>query len=298
MERPIGRFLWVFVHLTKLIRAAAHALVCAALLAMKPTYVLSEQPTRVVSINLCTDQLALILAESGQLVSVSKLSHDPDVSPLVELALSLPSNGSGAEEVFLLKPDLVLAGTFTAPATLSLLKRLGIKVETFPPSNALEDIPKRLLQMGKVLGREKPAKLIVERFNSQLDELRTSIKTKRPRAALTYVNNFTSGNNTLVGDMLSYAGFDNAATQAGISSYGTLSLEELVMLEPEVVIQGRNYPGAARAEDNLNHPALINLTNTTLVTDLTNRDWICDTPYTLNAVKALQELRLSVEDGS
>ncbi|MAT88508.1 MAG: cobalamin ABC transporter substrate-binding protein [Aestuariivita sp.] len=268
------------------------------MLAMSPTFVLPEQPKRVVSINLCTDQLALMLAKSGQLVSISKLSHDPDVSPLVEKALSLPSNGSGAEEVFLLKPDLVLAGTFTAPATLNLLRRLGIKVETFPPSEAIEDIPKRLLQMGKALGREKAAKQIIERFNNQLKELRTSIKKQRPRAALTYVNSFTSGDNTLVGDMLIYAGFDNAATQAGISSYGTLSLEELVMLEPEVVIQGRNYPGAARAEDNLNHPALVNLTNTDLITDLINRDWICDTPYILNAVKALQELRLSVEDGS
>ena len=286
------------MHLTKLIRAAAHALVCTAMLAMSPTFVLPEQPKRVVSINLCTDQLALMLAKSGQLVSISKLSHDPDVSPLVEKALSLPSNGSGAEEVFLLKPDLVLAGTFTAPATLNLLRRLGIKVETFPPSEAIEDIPKRLLQMGKALGREKAAKQIIERFNNQLKELRTSIKKQRPRAALTYVNSFTSGDNTLVGDMLIYAGFDNAATQAGISSYGTLSLEELVMLEPEVVIQGRNYPGAARAEDNLNHPALVNLTNTDLITDLINRDWICDTPYILNAVKALQELRLSVEDGS
>lgn len=296
MELLTGRFLWVFVHLTKLIRAAAHALFCAAMLAMSPTFALSEPPKRVVSINLCTDQLALMLAKSGQLISVSKLSHDPEVSPLVEEALSLPSNGSGAEEVFLLKPDLVLAGTFTAPATLNLLRRLGIKVETFAPSDTLEDIPKRLLQMGKALGRVKPAEIVVEEFYTQLEELRSSIKTQRPRAALTYVNSFTSGNNTLVGDLLSYAGFDNAATYAGISSYGTLTLEELIMLEPEVVIQGRNYPGAARAEDNLNHPALVNLANTALITNLINRDWICGTPYIINAVKALQQLRLSVED--
>jgi iron complex transport system substrate-binding protein len=256
-----------------------------------------EEPQRVVSINLCTDQLALMLAKPGQLISVSKLGHDPDVSSMAELALTLPSNGSGAEEVYLLAPDLVLAGTFTAPATLNLLKRLGIKVEKFSPANTLSEIPERLLQMGDALGREDEAALMVARFSSELEALAAPTTTHRPRAALTYVNSYTSGNNTLAGDILRVAGFDNAATEVGIFSYGTLSLEELVMLEPDAIIQGRNYPGAARAEDNLNHPALLNLKNTAVTTSLTNQDWVCGTPLILNAVQALQDLRLSIEAG-
>jgi iron complex transport system substrate-binding protein len=39
-------------------------------------------PRRVVSINLCTDQLAMMLAAPGQLVSVSDLAADPHSSAM------------------------------------------------------------------------------------------------------------------------------------------------------------------------------------------------------------------------
>ena len=41
-------------------------------------------PRRVVSINLCTDQLAMMLAAPGQLVSVSQLAGDPHSSAMAE----------------------------------------------------------------------------------------------------------------------------------------------------------------------------------------------------------------------
>ena len=43
--------------------------------------VAAQPPQRVVSMNLCTDQLAMMLAGPGQLISVSHLGHDPAVSP-------------------------------------------------------------------------------------------------------------------------------------------------------------------------------------------------------------------------
>ena len=51
------------------------ALLCL-LLAAAPAAA-QEAPARVVSMNLCTDQLAMLLAAPGQLLSVSKLARDP-----------------------------------------------------------------------------------------------------------------------------------------------------------------------------------------------------------------------------
>ena len=68
-----------------------------------------------------------------------------------------------------------------------------------------------------------------------------------------------------------------------------------VMLAPDVIIEGRDYPGQARAEDNLNHPALTALTGTRAAGHLTDRDWICCTPQVLSAIRAMRDLRLSME---
>ena len=58
--------------------------------------VAAQPPQRVVSMNLCTDQLAMMLAGPGQLISVSHLGHDPAVSPMAAQACgsSVPTFGS------------------------------------------------------------------------------------------------------------------------------------------------------------------------------------------------------------
>ncbi|WP_317616335.1 substrate-binding domain-containing protein [Paracoccus mutanolyticus] len=78
-------------------------------------------PRRVVSINLCTDQLALAVAAPGQLVSVSELARDPALSAMASRAAAIPSNRGRAEEVLALRPDLVLASSLGDAATVRLL---------------------------------------------------------------------------------------------------------------------------------------------------------------------------------
>jgi iron complex transport system substrate-binding protein len=265
----------------------------AALLVSAAT-ALAGAPQRVVSINLCTDQLALLMAAPGQLVSVTQLSHEDTDSALYDKARALPANGTGAEQVYLLKPDLVVAGTFTSMATISMLRNLGIEVVQFAPARALSDVPERLAQMGAALGREAQATALIDKFNAELAAL-SAAPALRPRAALTYVNNYSSGRHSLAGDVLYAAGFDNVAEEVGLGAVGVLPLEQLVLLAPDVIIQGRNYPGAARAEDNLDHPALASLKGTYLAGELTDRDWVCGTPTVLNAVRKMVDLRQQVE---
>ena len=255
----------------------------------------AEAPQRVVSVNLCTDQLALTLAAPGQLISVSRLAHDPDSSALADQARALPTNGSGAEEVYLLAPDLVLAGTFTAATTVQTLRDLGIPVVLFAPARSMQDVPALMAQMGNALGREAEAAEAIAAFEADLAELNLA-PDDRPRAALYYVNSYTAGDRSLAGDILKAAGFANIASETGLDWGGVLPLEQLVMLEPDIIIQGRNYPGQARAEDNLNHPALASLPDTVQAGSLTDRDWICGTPQVLNAVADMRALRLSLDE--
>ncbi|MEM9912788.1 MAG: ABC transporter substrate-binding protein, partial [Pseudomonadota bacterium] len=76
----------------------------------------TQRPMRVMSMNLCTDQLVLALLPPERTASVTWLSRLPGQSLLVEEASQVGVNYALAEEVIDQRPDLVLAGKFTNPA--------------------------------------------------------------------------------------------------------------------------------------------------------------------------------------
>jgi hypothetical protein len=56
-------------------------------------------------------------------------------------AAAYPINFGGAEEIFLLQPDLVLAGVWSDPTTVAMLRSLGIEVAQIDVANSLADVP-------------------------------------------------------------------------------------------------------------------------------------------------------------
>src|SRR6056300_563463 len=74
---------------------------CMAALMVTSATDAQTTPLRVVSMNLCTDQLAMMLADEGQLISVSDIATDPNMSPMAEAARAYPINHGQAEEIFL-----------------------------------------------------------------------------------------------------------------------------------------------------------------------------------------------------
>ena len=246
-------------------------------------------PRRVVSVNLCTDQLAMMLAAPGQLVSVSHLAADPQSSAMATEARAYAPNMGQAEQVFLMRPDLVLAGTFSARAGIDLLRRLGVRVIEIPPAATLDDIPGHLHIIGQALGRETQAESLAAEFEASLDQLK--INAPPARAALYYPSGYTTGAGTLADAILRHTGFSNVAADLGLAGGGNLPLERLVMAGPDVVVTATPYPGASRAEEILVHPALKAVQSRAGAAEVTDADWICGTPHVLRAVRAMAEAR-------
>ena len=239
-------------------------------------------PQRVVSLNLCTDQLAMLLAAPGQLISVSRLASDPRSSAMSREAASWPRNAGQAEEIFLLNPDLVLAGRYTARATVSMLERLGIPVQRFDPASGLDEVPDRIAKMGEALGREAAATALIARFEADLLSLRYEVGAAR--AAIYQANGYTLGSGTMAADIMEAAGLRNV--MADRPGGGRLPLELLVIRAPDMLITSTPYPGASRSEEILSHPVLQAMA---LPRANTGPDWICGTPYVLRAIRDLQE---------
>jgi iron complex transport system substrate-binding protein len=250
----------------------------------------AEAPRRVVSMNLCTDQLAMLLAAPDQLYSVSDISLDTRMSSMTEEARNYVINQGLAEEIYLMQPDLVLAGNYTARASVAMLRRLGVNVVVFEQAQTLPEVRQGILRMGEVLHRKDAAQAMVDEFDAKLATLQSDI-TKKPDAMLYYANGYTSSNHTLAGQILLAAGFDNAAVKAGLGRGMKLPLEVLAMMQPDIVITSQPYPGASRSEAIMKHPVVRTLRETLPSASVTDHDWVCGTPYVLRAIESLAETR-------
>jgi len=250
-------------------------------------------PARVVSINLCTDQIAMMLAAPGQLVSVSHLATDPLSSSMAAEAEAYPQNRGSAEQVYLLHPDLVLAGEYTSFATIDLLRRLGVAVVQVPVVNALDEVPDQVRQVAAALGREAAGEALVADYDRGLAAL--TVDLPELAGALYYPSGYTTGGGTVADDVLRHAGFYNIAERAGLSGGGYMSLEQLVLTEPRMIVTSRPYPGASRAEEILRHPALAALGASARVVEANDGDWICGTPYILRALATMGETREALQ---
>ncbi len=250
------------------------------------------QPSRVVSINLCTDQLAMLLAGEDQLISVSRIALDRRVSPMADAAEGYVINAGRAEEVHVMRPDLVVAGVYTSRDTVAMLRRLGIEVVQFDIVHSLNDVRTRILEMGAALGRQGAAKAMVTQFDADLAALTTEPEGAHPRAALYYANGYTSGTNSLANDILAAAGLRNAPAEAGYD-WGKLPLEMLALIDPDLVITARRYPGGSRAEEVMDHPVVKGLSGQGA--GLSDQDWVCGTPFVLRAIADMAQARRAVQ---
>jgi iron complex transport system substrate-binding protein len=208
---------------------------------------------RIAALNLCTDLLLLELVERERIVSLTYWASDPDLSYLAERARGIPVNHSLAEEIVPRDPDLILAGQFSDVQVVSMLTRLGYPVAVLDVPLTLAGMRAHILEFGELVGEPEGARLLADEIDAGLREAAAAVPSgERPLAAVYGPQGVSPGSDTLLNDLLSLAGYRNLATELGIVSYGTLSLEDLVMAEPDVLV----LDNVASNTDSIAHRAL------------------------------------------
>lgn len=274
-------------------RAAARG-VLAALLALSfpapAALAAGDAPRRVVSMNLCTDQIAMLVAAPGQLVSVSYLAARQDVSLMSGQTAGLALNHGLAEEILRLDPDLVIAGTYTRRATVNLLRRLGRRVEEFAPANSFADIRENVRRMGDLLGRKGQAARLIAAFDAEAGALAAAPPDEdAPVLGSFGANSYTTGGGTLENEIVGAAGLRHLGEELEITGTTRLPLEALVLADPDyVLLWERSLGDPSRAAEILRHPVLDARFGGERRVSADSRAWICGTPLTLEAVAKLR----------
>ncbi|SFO30952.1 iron complex transport system substrate-binding protein [Cohaesibacter marisflavi] len=258
------------------------------------------QPQRVVSINLCTDQLAMMVAGPDQLISVSKLAFDPNTSVMVDRAKRYRMNHARAEEIIRMKPDLVLAGIYTSKNTINLLQRFGVRVEQFSPDSGFDAIRKNILRIGNLLGQHERASRLLRDFDNKLASLKKSAPKEQKVLASYEPSSYTGGAGTLANEMIKAAGLRHMGEDLGFhGSSVKLSLEALIRENPDFVMSWSQWTGGpARATQILRHPALDEWFGPERRVTVDTRYWICGGPFTVDAIADLQKKILQRERGN
>ncbi|HPY42592.1 MAG TPA: ABC transporter substrate-binding protein [Thiolinea sp.] len=277
-------------------RLGQHRLLISLLWLLTSSYSLAastQPPARIVSINLCADELLLLLADPEQISALTNLSHDAGASYFQAKALSYPTTKGLAEEVLPFKPDLVIAGEYGGIQTVNLLKKLGVRVETLPLANTMQQVFSNIELIAKLSGHPERGTKMVATMQEQLAKL-PAIAADAPLAAVYDPNGYTVGPESLRGQSMTLAGWRNAGELAGVRDYGSLDLETMVRLKPDALIDSPYTLNTySRAEALSNHPALRGSQLHPQIISIPSNMTICDGPWIVDTIQTLQRERLN-----
>lgn len=273
--------------------ATGGSLLLLLLLLILPPPLQAEAPRRVVSTNVCVDQLVLLLADPEQIAGLSYAAANPAQSWLAERAQGYPLTYGRAEEILPLEPDLVLAGAFTARAGVAILRDLGYRVVDVPDALTLEDIRAAIAQVAEALGHPERGAALIATFDARLAAAAPAPgDARRPRVAFLSLGLYTNGAGTLVDAIFQAAGLDNAARGWGIDFIGPVTLETLVLDPPDAFVMGlESGTDPSLSAEVLDHPAIRALAATRPRLEIPGRAWVCGAPVVAEVVERLGALR-------
>ena len=213
-----------------------------------------DRPARIVSLNLCADELVLRLVDRERVASVTWLARDPRGSTVAAAAAEVPVNRGLAEEVVPLAPDLVLAGAYTTRTTVALLRRLGVRVVELGLPATLDAVRGQIREVARLVDEPARGEALVAEMDARLAAVRPA---DGATALLLRPNGLVTGAGGLVDALMGEAGLVNLAATMPLGGGGDVPLERVVMADPDVLLidaepDGPPALGAALLE----HPAL------------------------------------------
>ena len=216
-----------------------------------------REPQRVVSLNPCLDAILVHVADRAQIAALSHYSHDLSSSSLGQVGLGYPFTYETAEEVLALRPDLVLSGRPAPTATHRALTQLGVRVELFAAPSTIAESLAQVRDVARAVNRVARGNALVARIEAAISASAPARASPRPTALIYQAGGFAAARGTLMDEMLTRAGFENAATRYGLTRTGNIALENLIADPPDVLLSGQLQEDTPTWADRvLSHPAL------------------------------------------
>jgi len=195
-----------------------------------------ENPVRIITLAPSITEIIYDLGQEKRLVGVTQYSTYPSE------AEALPRIGSyvrpDIEKIIALKPDLCLATKDGNPKHIvDKITSLSIPVYVINPRN-LKQIMDTITRLGSLLHSEQAAAELVADMEKRIWQIQSQVKKDlhKPRVFFQIDAEplFSAGTNTFINELIELAGGINTA--AGEVSYPRYSWEDIIVLQPEIVL--------------------------------------------------------------
>ncbi|RYE02723.1 MAG: ABC transporter substrate-binding protein [Sphingomonadales bacterium] len=269
---------------------------CAALLCLLPAGCAVQPPQGggIVSTNPCADAMLVELVPPARITAISHYSQDRAATSIPpEVAARFRTTRGTAEEVVTMRPDLVIASSFTASATREAYRRAGLKTLYLDSPVTIEASKKQVTELASALGVVEAGKAM----NARIDRAVSAASWPGEKLpALVWIGgNMASGGGNLLDEMMTRAGLSNHAAHYGLQFTGYLPMEHVivdpprVMLVPEAVGRDASSRAAQMRSTALSHLGA-KVTEERFPRDLVN----CGGPVIARAMTRLAEIRRSI----
>ena len=224
--------------------------------AMTPALAETAVPQRVVSFNICADQLVVALADPAQIVGLSPYATDPTLSAVAEEARAFRRVEWQVESMVPLNPDLVLIGPRDRSVTRRLLNTLGYRVAEVDFVSTIATAREQIRQIAALLGHPERGDALLARLDAARARLAAVPRPDASTALLIGHAGYTEGPASLAAALMQEARLrPPAGAPGGIG--GFISLESLVMMRPDLLVMS-SLVDQPRDQGSvyLTHPAL------------------------------------------
>ncbi len=204
-----------------------------------------ERPQRIVSVNLCADQLLLALADPQQIAAISWNAVRPVMSFYADKAAAFRTTRGEGEEVVALEPDLVVAGRFAGGPAKVAMRRAGLRVHDLDTPTTPLEAADQLEKFGALIGQRERGAAAAATLREQIATAAAEAPAKPLRAFYLQRRGVVLGRGTMIDALMRIAGLENAIKTHG---YAQVGLERLATIQADLLIvdgQGQRADGDA-----------------------------------------------------
>lgn len=230
---------------------------------------LASAAIRAASLNLCTDELLLLLARPDQIVSVTHLSQQQAETPLWRQARRYARNDGSLLDVVPRRPTIVFTMGGQGHDRAAIARRLGIRVLVLPFPQTIDDVIGSVRTVATVLDRRPVGENVVR----QVLALKSGAPARPVDTLYVSGGGLTVGAKSLAADWMRLAGLRQRPIRGD-----RIGLEQLLTAPPAVLLRS-NYRSGEYSSDQrwLSHPLAKHVrAGRTVATD--GRRWTCMGP--------------------
>lgn len=249
-------------------------------------------PQRIVSLNMCADQLVLALADRSQIAGLTRNAVKPDMSAEAEKAKGLRILGTSAEEILEIEPDLVVGMPARRSLAVVALQGQNYNMLDLQSAETLDDIFASIRQTAAAVGHPARGEAMIARMQ---DELARIPRSRGGRVAAYYQRRgYMTGTGTLIDDLMTRMGLVNLAGRLGKPPLAQVSLEEMVAAQPDfLIVESATDRVTDQGTEMLHHPALRNIPRISIPQAWT----VCGGPAYVKAARGIAD-QMAAASGS